>query len=285
MICSVSTSKNPDAHQGLKFDKLQTIVSDFVKGRDVCVIQFGHFMLLRTPQAGHILPGVASEMMNYGFPDELCKNIGMFPLLTWSLGLRLLERLPVGKAHALLLVNDWQHLKGVTEQRVKFYSNQKEILPSFVSLCSELGFPIPSILFPPSRESTGCYFSEVELRNRFKKNVESGQYLIAYDNVENVVEQTGVYCGRPNCTAEVAQLVADAAQAGSKDETVAFVNIYPLSCRDFVRKGTCLAFKLFDLPNVVALNIGLSSSVANEEELLEFADIQIVDASCDLEEP
>lgn len=283
MICSVNASADAGATQGLKFEGLRTIVSDFVRGRDVCVMQFGHFMLLRTPQTGYILPGIASEMLENGFSDELSKSIGMFPLLSWSLGLRLMERLPVKMAYALLLVNDWQQLKGVTEQRENFYSRQKEIPLSFASLCSELNFPIPPILFPPSRDTTGCYFSEVELRNRFKKNVENGQYLAAYDDVESAIAQTGVYCGRPNCTAEVAQLIADAANAGNDGETVAFVNIYPLSCRDFVRKGTCLAFKLFDLPNVVVLNIGLSPSVADEEELLKFADIQMIDASCDLD--
>lgn len=285
MICSVNATADSGAIRGLNFEKLRTIVSEFVQGLDVCVMQFGHFMLLRTPQTGQIIPGIAAEMEKNGFSNELCKSIGMFPLLSWSLGLRLLERLPVKTAYALLLVNDWQQLKGVTEQRGNFYSRQKEIPLSFVSLCSELNFPIPPILFPPSREATGCYFSEVELRNRFKKNVENGQYLAAYDDVENAIAQTGVYCGRPNCTAEVAQLVADATHAGSDGEKVAFINIYPLSCRDFVRKGTCLAFKLFDLPNTVVLNIGLSPSVDDEEELLEFADIQMIDASCHLDAP
>lgn len=285
MISPSSICSHRAGIQHLILETLHSLVADFASNCDICVMQFGHFMLLHAPRTGQIIPGIAPEMKAHGFPEELCDSIGMFPIITWSLGIRMLPTLPVRAAYGLILVNDWQYLKGMADLRTQYYSDHQSIPDSFSTVCIERAVEIPRLLFPPSQNVTGCYFSEVELRNRFKKHVAKRHVIINSDEVESVVAATGVYCGRPNCTAEVAQLVADAASAGNPGKTVAFVNIYPLGCREHVRKGTALAYKLFDLSNIIVLNLGLPSAISDETELLQHIDIEFVDAHCDIEFP
>ncbi len=255
--------------------ELQKIVSDFVPEDGHMVIQAGHFLLVSSADRPEAVPGVCQVMQEAGFPNDLCREAGLFPIATLRLGLRLIQTIPACSRALLLLVNDWQFLKGAPEKRERFYANNRQLISAYQEEFCRFGVAESVILPPPSRDRTGVYFSEVDLRNRFKKSARNVRCEMSEAERKEVENQTGLFCGRPNCTGEVAELMK--AVAGTAEGPVYFINIYPQSCQAHVNLGTGIAYRIFGLEELHVLNIGLPNmGLSSEEDILRHVHIDIL---------
>ncbi len=259
------------------YEQLRNLVQKFITPDCACVVHAGHFILLRDRATGKIVPSLQSMMQQFGFPQDLCHDIGVFPLATWRLGLRLV-RDTAAKSHSMfVIVNDWQWLKGYVEERKGFYGNCPALPEEYREAMAREGVP-ESVLFVSRKGSThGPYFSEVELRSRFRRSARKLKRHITAGDLEYIVEQTGVFCGGANCTAEVAQLMQDiTARVGGG--AVRFINLYPLTCKGHVNQGTRMGLKLFELTDMRVLNIGFPNLwLENDADLFAHVSVDCID--------
>jgi hypothetical protein len=262
------------------FDALLSLVHDAARGAQSVVMQAGHFLLYYDIVEDCILPCVSGELTSPR--HELIRHeAGNFPLLTWQLGLELLDSLQVATRHAMVLVNDWQYLPKNIERR-RFYESFGHLPDGYINALERYEDRL-QLLGPPQGSGTHPFYSEMNLRNQYKKAVER---LITNGTLpsEAILEQRTdeivcslpdavgrtreVYCSNKtgDCAAEVAQMLSLAVKQADCD---CFINIYPAVCRDFVELGTELGNDLLriNLPNVI--NIGFpTNGVESREDLL-----------------
>jgi hypothetical protein len=236
--------------------KIYSIINDSVKKDSALIIQAGHFLLLYDKHNDKIIPGIYSHMKKANFDEQLCEEYGLFPLLTWEIAIKLLGEFQVTNKRLLVLVNDWQYLKHLKNRRHEFYNHYSKLPDEYNIMMEKAGLTDSIILRPPAKTKTGKYYSEIYLRNKFQWSIKKMGKTVNLRKPSLKLEATGAFCGRPNCTAEVAQLISDAALAYDNSD-ICFVNFYPLMCKNFVEEGTKLAFKLFGLKKLNVLNIGV----------------------------
>ena len=210
----------------------------------------------------------------------MVRQHGTFPLITWNLGLDLLNHLSCERRMIMTVVNDWQHVpKGIPRQT--FYQTHKQLPSSYLAALEASHKPV-ELLQPPRKASGHCtrpFFSEMNQRNQFRTRVKT---MLTKSLLPSMVSIThgreGVVCslpdgsahnqGRafyctgksPDCAAQIAQMLSHAHELSGCD---GFINIYPLVCRTYVEGGTELAFDLFKTRIPVVVNIGLPSSRAS----------------------
>lgn len=251
----------------VELKRVQQVVDDFLDGDEILVIHAGHFLLLYDKIHDSIIPGIESYMKHAGFDEKLCEEMGKFPVLTWELGVKLLRTSVAPKKNLLIIVNDWQYLQHLKNRRYEFYNHSSKLVDKFRIILENEKLSDRILLKPPAKAGTGLYFSEKYLRKKFQRSVKKlGKHVNFDEYMCEYLEKTGVFCARPNCAAEIAQLVADVAH--SYEKKISFVNLYPLTCRHFVEEGTRIALELFGLENIRVLNIGIpNSSIKSIEDI------------------
>lgn len=271
-------------------EELSTLVRERTAGAESVAIQAGHFLLYYDRTEDQLLPCVASELIGPRH-EPIRKAAGFFPILTWELGVRLLNAIPAKSKFIMALVNDWQYVpKDVP--RARFYEQTPHIPTTFQNCLDERGNGI-KLLMPAQKRNgnkTGQLFSEHGLRKQYARHVkqlieksELPRNAELQGNSENLtcnlVDTLGrkqeIYCtGKSeNCTHEVAELIFS---VNALTECDAFINLYPLVCKEYVETGTELSFELFKTPMTVVLNIGMAATgVLSEEALLRSTAVTI----------
>jgi len=267
------------------FDELLNLVKDAAQGAQSLVIQAGHFLLYYDIVEDRLLPCISSELTSPRH-ELLRHEAGEFPLLTWQLGLELLNSLSAASRHVMVVVNDWQYLPKDIDRR-RFYESFRHLPESYIDALNNYEGCL-SLLEPPQGTGTRPFYGEMNLRNQYRKTVER---LIADGNLpaEAILKQDSdelvcslpdavgrtweVYCSNKtgDCAAEIAQMLNLAVQQTGCD---CFINIYPAVCRDFVERGTELGNDLLrnGLPNVI--NIGFpTNGVESRADLLTSCEV------------
>lgn len=237
-------------------DNIQLIINNYLRKDSALIIHAGHFLLLYDKKSDTIIPGIYPYMQKAGFTEQLCKEMGLFPILTWEIAVKLLNKFNIPDKRLLIIVNDWQYLKHLKDRRYEFYNQYPSLPPEYNILMQDELLQNSILLTPPPNVNTGIYYSEIYLRNKFQWSIKKMGKTINFENTSFDLKKTGVFCGRPNCAAEVAQLIFEVASA-YVHLPVCFVNFYPLSCKNFVEEGTALGLNLFNLRNINILNIGI----------------------------
>jgi hypothetical protein len=279
-------------------DALREIVTEATQSASCVVMQAGHFLLHYDAASKSIVPCIADELAG---PQHaaISREFGQFPIMSWRLGLRLLNRLPATERYVMIVVNDWQYLpEGV--DRSEFY-RQYGRLPNCYR--DELAAYLGRIaLLEPNRVKTGVstnpFFGEMNLRNRYHRHVgrmikssrlptntavvKSGETI--YCNlIDNAGSEREVYCSDKtgDCSAEIAEMLHLSYQ---QRKCNCFINIYPLVCQGFVEYGTSLSETLLGSGIRTVLNIGVPSShVASEDDLIENCQCTLHHAQAPLE--
>jgi hypothetical protein len=254
---------------------LLRLMATMVEPDDSLVVQAGHFLLINDESTGQIYPCIVGDN-RAPEGNAILNHFGHFPLLTWSLALRVLSKVEASSKHLMVVVNDWQYLKGNSD-RSSFYKQNQGHLPEcfereYASHKAEISLFKP----PPIKNgvSTTPFFGEMNLRNRYQRHLdkmvrrnelpsraiiretESG---VACDLPDMGGELREIYCSGKtgDCAAEIAEMLHHASSVtGAKS----FINFYPLVCQDFVELGTSRAVELFKSPLRSVLNVGLVSS-------------------------
>ncbi len=251
-------------------------------------VQAGHFLLYYDHTEDQLLPCIRQELTGPRF-DHVGETAGEFPLLTWQLGLELMDMLEAEQKSMLSVVNDWQYLPAEAD-RTDFYKNHPDLFASYQKLLDEHKkiYLLTSKLLD-KKTRTGVWFSEVSLRNQFNriiaKKLKNGElkgekYIIQKDNgnhltcslVDAIGQEQQIYCAgkRGNCTHELAEMNRQVLDLGKFD---LFINFYPLVCKSYVQTGTDWAYELF-LDNQYTINIGMpSTSVYSKKDLLQNCEI------------
>ena len=264
-------------------EELFSLVRERTAGAKSVAVQAGHFLLYYDRTEDQLLPCVASELIGPR-QEPIKKTAGLFPILTWELGVQLLNSISAKDKFIMVLVNDWQYVpKDVPRSR--FYEQNPNIPTAFQSCLDTHGDDI-KLLTPTQKRSvkqTGELFSEHGLRKQYTKHVKqliekrelpanaelqaNGEHL-SCSLVDTLGRKQEVYCtGKSeNCTHEVAELIFTVDALAQCD---AFINLYPLVCKEYVETGTELSFELFKAPLEVVLNVGMSATgVTNIEDIL-----------------
>lgn len=266
-------------------EELFELVQEVSRGAKSVVMQAGHFLLYYDVVEDQLLPCISDELTSPRH-ELLRREAGGFPLLTWQLGLELLDSLRTASRQVMVVVNDWQYLPKNIDRR-RFYESFRH-LPEGYSNALERYEDRLSLLEPPQGTGTQPFYGEMNLRNQYRKTVER---LITDGNLpaEAILEQVSeeiicslpdavgrtweVYCSSKtgDCAGEIAQMLNLAVQQTSCD---CFINIYPAVCRDYVERGTELGNDLLQngIPNVI--NIGFpTSGLESCEELLASCEV------------
>lgn len=271
--------------------ELGAIIREVSQEAEAVIVQAGHFLLYFDEKTREVYPCIADEQGSQEDSEGALHNHGHFPLLSWKLGLGLLQQAqPLNKA-ALVLVNDWQYMPKPAS-RLDFYARHKELPLSYTSVLSQM--PEPIKVLQPERDhvesGTAPFFGEMNLRNRYKKRLArmikagalphdastelNGEQVSCFLPIDGG-SPTEIYCSAKSadCTAEVAELVT---QLAERHPNLTFVNIYPSVCREFVAKGTMLAQRLFNARVASVVNVGvLSSQVFTENDLMQGAEVSV----------
>ncbi len=264
-------------------EELLSLVRQRTAGAKSVAVQAGHFLLYYDRTEDQLLPCVASELSGPR-QDPIRKAVGLFPMLTWELGVQLLNAVSAKNKFIMVLVNDWQYVpKDVP--RARFYEQNPNIPVAYQSCLDERGEEIK--LLTPTRtrdaQKAGELFGEHALRKQYAKHVKelikrrelpanaelqaNGEHL-SCSLVDTLGRKQEIYCtGKTeNCTHEVAELIFSVDALAGCD---AFINLYPLVCKEYVETGTELAFDFFKVPVGTVLNVGMSATgVTNTEDLL-----------------
>ena len=264
-------------------EDLLSLVRERTAGAKSVVVQAGHFLLYYDRTEDQLLPCVASELVGPR-QEPIRKAAGLFPILTWELGVELLNAVSAKDKFIMVLVNDWQYVpKDVP--RARFFEQNPNIPAAFQSCLDTHGNDI-KLLTPTQKRSlkqTEKLFSEHGLRKQYAKHVKdlikrrelpanvelqaNGEHLNC-SLVDALGRKQEIYCtGKSeNCTHEVAELIFSVNALAGCD---AFINLYPLVCKEYVEAGTELSFELFKTPMKAVLNIGMTATgVLSEKDLL-----------------
>lgn len=266
-------------------EELFAVVKEAAQGAQSVVMQAGHFLLYYDVVEDQLLPCISGELTS---PRHhlLRREAGGFPLLTWKLGLELLDSLQAASRQVMVVVNDWQYLPKNVDRR-RFYGSFKNLPECYSNELKQYESHL-HLLEPPQGTGTKPFYGEMNLRNQYRKTVER---LIADGNLpaEVIMEQSSeaivctlpdavgrtweVYCSSKtgDCAGEIAQMLNLAAQQTCCD---CFINIYPAVCRDFVERGTELGNYLLGNGIHKVINIGFSTNgLESCEDLLTSCEV------------
>jgi hypothetical protein len=272
------------------FAGLLKLVQGITADAPSVVMQTGHFLLYQDDVTGNVLPSL-SEYLGEPRHSQIRENYGRFPNLTWSLGLRLLAELPASDKRVLVIVNDWEYLSQL-ENRGKFYTQFTSLPPSYRDELFRYRNDI-KVLQPEEttgRASTGAFYSERDLRNRYQQHVARliGEKRLPTGTVVKKIGES-FYCSLPDaagslreaycsgktgdCAGEVAELIYD---ASSRMGAKCFINLYPLVCRKFVERGSELSVRLLGSTCSTIINIGFQSTgVRDFNDLLKSTEVSV----------
>ena len=272
------------------YESLQQLVHQAARGADTVVMQAGHFLLYYDQKTGGIIPCIP-EALDDPRHAGIRADYAQFPIITWRLGLRLLDSIAVPTKRIMVVVNDWQYL-GKSSNRAEFYAQYKHLPDSYQQELLDHSKDIS--LFQPeplkSGESTRPFFGEMNLRNRYRGHV--SKLIKAGKLPANAVQHTNngivtcsfpdlagvqreVYCSgkMSDCAGEVAEMIHTADQDGG---ATCFISLYPLVCREFVELGTQLAVDLLGSACKSVLNIGLQSTAIHDcDQMLGTAEVTL----------
>jgi hypothetical protein len=230
--------------------ELRAFASAHSADANTVTLQSGHFLLRQEDGAAPATPWIDEGDDPQGPLD--------FPLMTWQLGLEILNGLPSSQRYISTLVNDWQYVQS-DDGRRRFYVEHGSLPDTYAALLRTA--PGVSLLRPPRPRKglfTGDFFSERTLRNQYRRHVKRllregalpPSYAVQNDPATNActiksrtLDET-VYCtGEPQtCTHEVAQFVY---AIGALTKADILINIYPTVCRNHVEAGTEVGLSLF----------------------------------------
>jgi len=235
-----------DRYHPRTVDEIRKLVADLCQVEQSILLQAGHFLLFYDEESKLTHACIANP--DSPKSNDILQAFGHFPLLTWELGIDILNRIPCSTKEILLLVNDWQYLPKEV-QRNEFYSDNPDI-PNAFKEALEQNQDI-SLLKPEingEKSITGSFFGEMNLRNRYKKRISrlirsnamptgadpslEGDHITCTMSLSGE-QPTEIYCSgkSADCTAEVAELLLQV--SAYRPDTI-FINMYPLVCRDFV---------------------------------------------------
>ncbi|MCU1276010.1 MAG: hypothetical protein JWO48_3441, partial [Bryobacterales bacterium] len=239
------------------FAALRTLALQAAQGARTVVMQAGHFLLFSDETTGEILPCL-EEYMAAPHNAARREDYAQFPILTWRLGLRLLESLSAPDKRVMVVVNDWQYVAPDSD-RAEFYANHKRLPDSYIAELKRYASTIT--LFEPAnrkRNSTYPFFGESNLRNRYKRHVEKlirhnrlpvqairdskdGIAVCSLPNPHGQIEE--IYCssGTGDCAGEIAEMIYD---ANERAGATCFINLYPVVCKAYAVRGSRLAVDL-----------------------------------------
>ena len=265
------------------YESLQRLVHRAARDADTVVMQAGHFLLYYDQETGNILPCIP-EALDDPRHAGIRADYAQFPIITWSLGLRLLASLSASTKRIMAVVNDWQYLPK-SANRADFYALHSRLPKSYEEELRRYSSTIT--LFEPKRSKSGVatapFFGEMNLRNRYQRHVSK---LIAAEKLpRGAVLQTQnntVFCSLPDlagvqkevycsgktgdCAGEIAEMIHE---ASSRAGATFLINLYPLVCREFVEFGSQLAVDLLGSTCKTVLNLGFqSTSVRDHNHLI-----------------
>jgi len=280
------------------YDAILELVKKAVGDSKSVVLQAGHFVLYYDKDDGKIYPSIPScltESRHQNFKEAY----GMFPMLTWDIGLRLLDALGAMHKHVLVLVNDWQYLpKSVS--RDLFYSMQSGLPESYSEKLDAYRGEIHLLEPEPINDGvpTAPFFGEMNLRNRYRNRMADLVKSRKLPPNVKITEQNGklsctvpdlsgahreVYCAGKtgDCAAEVAELISS---SSSRTNATVFISLYPLVCKDFVELGSKHAVELLGATVTTVISIGFRSiDIQNEADLVSSAEITVQHFNGDLQ--
>lgn len=247
---------------------------------DPVAIHAGHFYLASDGTCSYPLFLEELELQKNAPPSLLRRareEIGIFPLLTVALAMRLCQRLQ-GRGSVFTLVNDWgdASIRGCAhagEMRRTFYQkySPSQTLEIFHRYAAYSGVKMNPLLMGPHHCSL---LSELWLRRCFAKRMKKLQKRGGSDAVNQYFE--GITCpvvtrGRVTCAGEVAELLLQLRARGF----TRLVNFYPRVCGGYVKASTDIAREL-GLEEMRALHVGLScAGESSAAELLQMVDLTI----------
>jgi hypothetical protein len=252
-------------------EELFDIVQEATRGAQSVVMQAGHFLLYYDVVEDRLLPCISDELTSPRH-ELLRREAGGFPLLTWQLGLELLDSLQAASRQIMVIVNDWQYLPKEIDRR-RFYESFRHLPHSYDRALERYEGRL-RLLEPLQSTGTQPFFGEMNLRNQYRKAVERlisdgnlpdeatlehGSEEIVCSLPDAVGRTWEIYCSSKtgDCAGEIAQMLSLTAQQTGCD---CFINIYPAVCREFIERGTELGNDLFrnGIPNVI--NIGFPTN-------------------------
>jgi hypothetical protein len=267
------------------------VISLLDVGAGPILIQAGHFMVSCDLKTGAVWPCVYEEMIDeksgLSHRDSVRGAIGIFPSVSWLCGLDLATAVARqnGLAQVVTVVNDWQLIPkswpgGAEEARRAFYANYSAPLDTYRVRLESLGLST-SILARLGKHSG--FISENWLRRRLERHIRNMRRLhlpgserlyeeicgdhacIRFADSEDE-SRTMLFEGATNCAGEIVELVHMTNIGGFKT----LVNFYPLACQNPVNEGTRVGLRLFELGELVVINVGFSCSGERSAfELLE----------------
>jgi hypothetical protein len=260
-----------------------------LKGIRSAVVHAGHFLLHVDERTGKAMPCIAEVMEG---DENLRREVGYFPLLSWSLACRALQAIERVDFYLLVIVNDWQYVAD-PELRKGFYEEWQSLPPSFITAARAIA-PRIKFLKPAGAGSSNAqtpFFSERSLRNRYNRRLRAmlrdgrlppglsiGQDPDAPEAChlrDAVGGRLEVYCpGKDaDCSKEIAQVIDEAYRQTACE---AFVNFYPAVCQPFVEAGSELPVRLFGTGVDRVINIALpATGVLREADLIADSEIAV----------
>jgi len=266
-------------------EELFKLVQDAAQGAKSVVMQAGHFLLYYDVVEDQLLPCISGELTSPRH-ELLRREAGEFPLLTWQLGLELLNSLNMASLQIMVVVNDWQYLPKNVDRR-RFYESFRHLPEGYNKALEHYGDRL-HLLEPPQGTGTFPFYGEMNLRNQYRKSVErlitDGNLpadAILLQSSEEIVcslpDSVGrtweVYCSNKtgDCAGEIAQMLNLAVQQADCD---CFINIYPAVCRDFVERGTELGNELLRNGIANVINIGFpTNGLETRDDLLPSCEV------------
>lgn len=254
------------------------------------LVQAGHLMAFASPSDEKCFPGVFEELSDSneqgGHQSAIRAGIGVFPSLSWELGVQIVAQLrQIGNAPALItFVNDWQYVPktwpgGAQAARKLFYEKYSFPLPTYESTLLKYGLD-HSVLGDLGRHSG--FVSEHWLRRRLARHLSNMKRkgLPGAERLYRATQPDGSPCmrfeptqgadvclvvyGSSDCAGEMTELL----HLANADGFRTIVNLYPLQCENPVNEGARRGIDLFNLKEFRIINCGLSCAGEAEPNIL-----------------
>lgn len=270
--------------------ELQNLINSYVCKSDSLAVQCGHFLLAADFGGENIVP-IIDEELPLGICEDFRVRVGRFPLISYQIGAKLLSNIQVPTKKLLTVVNDWQFPPRGSD-RFDFYRQHAGLFSSYqeISEGHNLSHLSPAdIGYSPK---TGIWFSEMSLRNSYKRQLQklqkankqktNFQEILKNGNIpanSNDTGQTEInwLCNanlQATCAQEIVELLRQILLVA---QFTVFINIYPLQCRLHMANASAIFNKLYaNNKSKCIIHIGLpSTDVPNEREIWRGSDVMI----------
>lgn len=226
------------------------------------VIVGGHFMLFYDLDTNSLVPGVFQDLASEDIRMRVCDRVGIFPLYTWGLALKVGERYVIGtkkNVKFLILINDWQYVPQVgsaSGHRELFYRAFQEMPESYKESMKAQGMFSKLDILPSRKNSIA--FPETWLKYRFQKSaaklVKKGKLEKRYvgespnETEVSFVDKDGncsqlISCGVTGCAGEITEMLREIYDGGRR----VILIFAPNECHSPVKTGVEIALKIYEL--------------------------------------